>query len=1005
MSKIIGNTTATPNPRPDWAQSDSTKADYIKNKPTLIGVSTPENGEIFNDYENNKAIADYSSASGVNTLAGCKAFVIDTDYYDLYPKYDAGKEGDGIYVLDSVDGLEVGDIYSIETDGNYEFAGEIIAIGDDIALVENGNYLSMGQPFVDAGADSKLLVLVDKFYKPVDMRIEGNLEYYGLQYFRVPSKPLCGTTTMGTAANAEGYQTVAEHIGAHAEGYNTIASGKYSHAEGRGTKAGYAAHAEGWNTEATGHTAHAEGYNTVATGHHAHTEGEETMASAASSHAEGRGTVSSGEASHAEGVQSTASNYAAHAEGSDTVASGGAAHAEGRNTDATGAAAHAEGNQTGASGNASHSEGTNTSAIGDHSHAEGYYTTSSGIYSHAEGRGGEASGEASHKEGKTTTASGYAAHSEGEQTTASGYASHAGGYYTKAQYDYQTVIGKYNKNNENTLFEVGNGTSTANSKRSNAFEVYSDGHAELQTQGTTDNSITQKKYVDDIKQELNSKINTLSSAGLTREIVTEMPNIEDANDYTIYMIQSPSTGLFDSYEEYMVINGKWERIGSSMVDLEDYYSKYEIDEQLSDKMDKFGELKWIAKGGVDFALTSDSTPLENKSYPVVYADENQIVLYNDNGYVVLQPLNTQLNINTGDTLHFKGVADDVFDGCTIYNAKTFSDKMDKIGTVSQEGGTRVINLDGDNSSLTGADIRVGDYNGLGLYGGSVGIHASQYIHLEATSLDAYFERIDVNEATINGISVDDTDDTSAATVGYVNTKTENKQDIIGTISGHDLGLVTLDVSHGADGFSLSHGGYSSIDFYGPEVTINAGQLYLNGWLTLPEQIYTAAGSHIQGDELTITGINVDADDSTSAVNVDYVDNIKQELNSRIDILSSSGLTREIVTELPSVDQANEHVIYMIKASLEDENNIYEEYMIINGQWELIGSSAVDLSGYYTKDEIDTAVSSKADVGHNHDSVYDTKGSANNALESSKTYTDTAVAQKSQVQIITWEADD
>ena len=36
MAKIIGNTTATPNPKPDWAQTDETKADYIKNKPTLL---------------------------------------------------------------------------------------------------------------------------------------------------------------------------------------------------------------------------------------------------------------------------------------------------------------------------------------------------------------------------------------------------------------------------------------------------------------------------------------------------------------------------------------------------------------------------------------------------------------------------------------------------------------------------------------------------------------------------------------------------------------------------------------------------------------------------------------------------------------------------------------------------------------------------------------------------------------------------------------------------------
>ena len=35
MAKIIGNTTATPNPRPDWNQVDETKADYIKNKPII----------------------------------------------------------------------------------------------------------------------------------------------------------------------------------------------------------------------------------------------------------------------------------------------------------------------------------------------------------------------------------------------------------------------------------------------------------------------------------------------------------------------------------------------------------------------------------------------------------------------------------------------------------------------------------------------------------------------------------------------------------------------------------------------------------------------------------------------------------------------------------------------------------------------------------------------------------------------------------------------------------
>ena len=36
MAKIIGNTTTTPYPRPDWKQTDSNKADYIKNKPIIL---------------------------------------------------------------------------------------------------------------------------------------------------------------------------------------------------------------------------------------------------------------------------------------------------------------------------------------------------------------------------------------------------------------------------------------------------------------------------------------------------------------------------------------------------------------------------------------------------------------------------------------------------------------------------------------------------------------------------------------------------------------------------------------------------------------------------------------------------------------------------------------------------------------------------------------------------------------------------------------------------------
>ena len=132
-------------------------------------------------------------------------------------------------------------------------------------------------------------------------------------------------------------------------------------------------------------------------------------------------------------------------------------------------------------------------ASGDHAFAEGNGTIAYGTNSHAEGNSTTASEESSHAEGKETTASGEASHAEGKDTTAVGEASHASGLNTTAGYDFQTVIGKYNDNKSNTLFEAGNGTS---STPSNAFEVYEDGHAEVGLMGDTNKSVATKEYVD-----------------------------------------------------------------------------------------------------------------------------------------------------------------------------------------------------------------------------------------------------------------------------------------------------------------------------------------------------------------------------------------------------------------------------------------------------------------------------------------------------------------------------
>lgn len=66
-----------------------------------------------------------------------------------------------------------------------------------------------------------------------------------------------------------------------------------------------------------------------------------------------------------------------------------------------------------------------------------------------------------------------------------------------------------------------------------------------------DTDVPNKKYVDD----------AIRDAGhLKREIVETLPNAEDADEHTLYMVLA--TGG-DHYEEYMVINGAWDMVGTT----------------------------------------------------------------------------------------------------------------------------------------------------------------------------------------------------------------------------------------------------------------------------------------------------------------------------------------------------------------------------------------------------------------------------------------------------------
>ena len=197
-------------------------------------------------------------------------------------------------------------------------------------------------------------------------------------------------------------------------------------------------------------------------------KGSSGTASGEYSVAEGVSTIANGYASHAEGNSTSATTYESHAEGGWTLASGSFSHAEGSNAKANGMVSHAEGYSTTANGQSSHAEGERTTAGGSGSHAEGGYTTASTDYSHAEGYGTIANGYASHAEGERTTASGSRSHAEGGYTIANNVSEHASG-----QYNISSTASTTFGDSGNTLFSIGNGTST--NARHNAFEIRQNG--------------------------------------------------------------------------------------------------------------------------------------------------------------------------------------------------------------------------------------------------------------------------------------------------------------------------------------------------------------------------------------------------------------------------------------------------------------------------------------------------------------------------------------------------
>ena len=109
------------------------------------------------------------------------------------------------------------------------------------------------------------------------------------------------------------------------------------------------------------------------------------------------------------------------------------------------------------------------------------------------------------------------------------------------------------------------------------------------------------------------------------EIVKFLPTV-DINPHTIYFVPMSTAIAADSYYEYMYIDGAWELIGTTQIDLSDYYTKAEVQELIENGKFVLPTASTTTIGGVkiddvSIKINSDGVIFVNKEVTESTAQE------------------------------------------------------------------------------------------------------------------------------------------------------------------------------------------------------------------------------------------------------------------------------------------------------------------------------------------------------------------------------------------------
>lgn len=209
--------------------------------------------------------------------------------------------------------------------------------------------------------------------------------------------------------------------------------------------------------------------------------------------------------------------------------------------------------------------------------------------------------------------------------------------------------------------------------------------------------------------------------------------------------------------------------------------------------------------------------------------------------------------------------------------------------------------------------------------------------------------------TINGVLFDGTQNITIT--ADPNSHSHNAKDI------EDLNTAINNAITGAGGTSHTHSNLSVLEKITElklttwDAKIGANDVENLNYTNANMSAVTNVKEGLDTIVVNVTGLVSNINDINNT-NTGILAQAKQYTNQQIALQTHLSF-KIVATNLPT-ENISTSTIYLKPISGGTSPGAYEEYIYINGAWEMIGTTKTDLTDYYTKEEVNTLLNNKVD---------------------------------------------